>query len=67
MQLRSLLMLLAVLLLGVLADTFYDDLGVGQDADEATIKKVRPLCARLLQCCLQGRRLHLLLAPPRSR
>jgi hypothetical protein len=32
--------LLAVLFATVLADTFYDDLGVGPEADEATIKKV---------------------------
>ena len=65
MQLRSLLMLLAVLLLGVLADTFYDDLGVGQDADEATIKKVRPLCARRSAAACEA--VRTCAPPPRSR
>ena len=41
MRALSLVALLLGLLCAVFADTYYDDLGVGQDADEATIKKVR--------------------------
>ena len=55
MQLLAKALLLLAVLLGVLADTFYDDLGVGQDADEATIKKVRAAPAALRRALAPGR------------
>ena len=51
MRALSLVALLLGLLCAVFADTYYDDLGVGQDADEATIKKVR-LCPSHAAPCL---------------
>ena len=51
---KALLLLLLALLACVFGDTFYDDLGVGADADEATIKKVRMRAGPFCLCaCLQ--------------